>query len=69
VHPIYQRLKELDPNTFEKLCFHLVKARFPGEEIRHVDGSAGDAGLDLCWGEQLKWNSVVMYTWKVAWLT
>ena len=50
MHPLYQRLKELDPDTFEKLCFHLVKARFPGEEIRHVDGSAGDEGVDLFLG-------------------
>lgn len=50
MHPLYQRLKELDPDTFEKLCFHLVKARFPGIEIRHVDGAAGDEGLDLFFG-------------------
>lgn len=50
MHPLYQRLKELDPDTFEKLCFHLVKARFPGAEIRHVDGAAGDEGLDLFLG-------------------
>ena len=51
MHPLYQRLKELDPDTFEKLCFHLVKARFPGVEIRHVDGAAGDEGLDLFLGQ------------------
>ncbi|HEY6341912.1 MAG TPA: hypothetical protein VIY49_10505 [Bryobacteraceae bacterium] len=50
MHPLYQRLKELDPDTFEKLCFHLVKARFPGAEICHVDGAAGDEGLDLFLG-------------------
>lgn len=50
MHPLYQRLKELDSDTFEKLCFHLVKARFPGAEIRHVDGAAGDEGLDLFLG-------------------
>jgi hypothetical protein len=50
VHPLYQRLKELDSDTFEKLCFHLVKTRFPGAEIRHVDGAAGDEGLDLFLG-------------------
>jgi hypothetical protein len=51
VHPLYQRLKELDSDTFERLCFHLVKARFPGAEIRHVNGAAGDGGLDLFSGQ------------------
>ena len=50
MHPLYQRLKELDSDTFEKLCFHVVKARFPGAEIRHVHGAAGDEGLDLFLG-------------------
>jgi len=50
VYPLYQRLKELDPDSFEKLCCHLVQARLPGTEIRHVDGAAGDEGLDLFMG-------------------
>ena len=50
MYPLYQRLKELDPDSFEKLCCHLVQARLPGTEIRHVDGAAGDEGLDLFMG-------------------
>lgn len=50
MHPLYQRLKELDSDTFEKLCFHLLQARFPGTDIRHVAGAAGDEGLDLFLG-------------------
>ena len=46
VYSLYQRLKELDANTFEKLCFHLLKARHPGADIRQVDGAGGDDGAD-----------------------
>lgn len=38
---IYQRLKELDPKTFEQFCVQLLKERHPGLDIKHVDGSAG----------------------------
>jgi hypothetical protein len=41
---IYQRLKELDPKTFEQFCVQLLKERHPGLDIKHVDGSAGDPG-------------------------
>jgi hypothetical protein len=51
MHPLYQRLKELDSDTFEKFCFHLLKERHPGVDIRHVDGSAGDDGVDAFLGE------------------
>jgi hypothetical protein len=27
--PLYQQLKELDSNTFELLCFHLLKLATP----------------------------------------
>lgn len=42
-----QRLKELDHHTFEDLCFHILKERFPGLGIRHVEGHAGDEGIDI----------------------
>ena len=48
---LYQRLKELDPNTFELLCLHLLTARHPGVGIKHVGGAGGDEGLDLFVGE------------------
>jgi hypothetical protein len=41
-----QRLKELDRETFEQLCFHLLKERHPAMEIRRVDGQSGDQGVD-----------------------
>lgn len=46
MHPLYQRLKELDGGKFEELCFHLLKERYPGSAIRRVDGKGGDEGVD-----------------------
>jgi hypothetical protein len=43
---LYQRLKELDRDRFEQLCFHLLKAKYPTSSIRRVEGQAGDEGLD-----------------------
>jgi hypothetical protein len=43
---LYQRLKELDRDQFEKLCFHLLKAKYPLANVRHVEGKAGDEGID-----------------------
>src|SRR5206468_11554187 len=43
---LYQRLKELDRDQFEKLCFHLLKAKYPLADVRHVEGKAGDEGID-----------------------
>jgi hypothetical protein len=51
MHPLYQRLKELDWDTFQRLCFQLIAERHPGASIRHVDGAGGDRGLDLFLGE------------------
>jgi hypothetical protein len=48
---LYQRLKELDSDTFEKLCFHLLKERHPGADVRRVEGSAGDFGADVFVGD------------------
>jgi hypothetical protein len=44
---LYQRLKEIDPNTFEKLSFQILAERYPEAKIRRVDGAGGDKGLDL----------------------
>jgi hypothetical protein len=49
--PLYQRLKELDSGTFEVLCFHILKEKYPGLELRHVEGSGGDEGLDVFEGQ------------------
>ena len=51
MHSLYQRLKELDPDTFQRLCFHILKDRHPGLEVRHVEGASGDEGLDVFAGE------------------
>ena len=48
---LYQRLKEMDPDTFQRFCFQLLKERHPGQELRHVEGASGDEGLDLFAGE------------------
>lgn len=48
---ISQRLKELDPDTFEKFCFQLLKEKHPELEPKHVDGKSGDEGLDVFAGE------------------
>lgn len=47
VRPLFQRLKELDPATFEDLCFQILTARFPGIGLRQVEGKGGDKGADL----------------------
>jgi hypothetical protein len=44
---LYQRLKEMDPDTFQRFCFQLLKERHPGQELRHVEGASGDEGLDV----------------------
>ena len=46
MNALYQRLKELDRDSFERLCFHLLKERHPGMVIKHVEGAAGDDGAD-----------------------
>lgn len=47
MHALYQRLRELDWDTFQRLAFQLLSERHPGLAIKHVDGSGGDKGLDL----------------------
>lgn len=48
---LYQRLKEMDGGTFQRLCFQLLKERHPEQDIRHLDGSSGDEGIDVYAGE------------------
>jgi hypothetical protein len=55
---LYQRLKELDRDGFEKLCFHLLKERFPDLRIMRVEGAAGDDGAD-CFVGPLESGSIV----------
>lgn len=49
--PLPLRLKELDPNTFQQLCFHLMVEKYPSGDLRYVEGAAGDEGLDIFRGE------------------
>lgn len=49
--PLRQRVKELDPHTFENLCFDVLKERLPGLKLVHIDGSGGDEGLDVFEGD------------------
>lgn len=49
--PISQRLKEMSPADFEKLCFHVLKERHPSGKVRHVEGASGDLGVDTFVGD------------------
>ena len=51
MNALYQRLKELDRDSFERLCFHLLKERHPGADVKRVEGAAGDEGADTFTGE------------------
>jgi hypothetical protein len=51
MHPLYQRLRELDWDTFQRLAFQLLSTKHPGLKIRHVEGAGGDRGLDLFEGQ------------------
>jgi len=63
VNALYQRLKELDTDSFERLCFHLLKERHPTANVRRVEGAGGDEGVDSFLGEltsgSVVWQSKV----------
>jgi hypothetical protein len=44
---LYQRLKEIDSDAFEKLAYQIFAEKYPGAKITRVDGSGGDRGIDL----------------------
>src|ERR1700722_10187246 len=48
---LYQRLKELNPDAFQRLCFLILKERHPGLQARYVEGAGGDEGVDVFAGE------------------
>lgn len=48
---LYQRLKELDTKSFERLCYQLLRERHPSANIRPVDGDSGDQGADAFQGD------------------
>jgi hypothetical protein len=39
---LLQALRALDPHQFDLLIFHLTKERYPGCDIKHIDGSGGE---------------------------
>jgi hypothetical protein len=47
MHALFQRLRELDWDTFQRLAQQLLAARHPSLGIKHVEGAGGDKGLDL----------------------
>lgn len=51
MHPLYQRLRELDWDTFQRFAFQLLSEKHLGLKIRHVEGAGGDRGLDLFEGQ------------------
>jgi len=51
IQALYLALKALDPDTFQKLCFQLLKEKHPELEPKHVEGKGGDEGLDVFAGE------------------
>lgn len=48
---LYQRLRELNPEVFEDLCFQIISERHPGVEINRVHGAGGDKGVDVFEGD------------------
>src|ERR1700751_6111377 len=50
MHPLYQRLREMDWDTFQRFAQQLRSERHPGLSIKHVEGSGRDKGLDLFQG-------------------
>ena len=51
MNALYQRLRELDRDSFERLCFHLLKERHPTAGVTRVEGAAGDEGADSFAGQ------------------
>ena len=48
---LVRSLREIDPNTFQQLCFQLMAAKYPSANVRYVEGASGDQGLDLFCGD------------------
>lgn len=42
-----KEIAQLSPDHFEAFVFHALRAKYPGANIIKVDGSGGDAGIDL----------------------
>lgn len=46
-----RHLKDLGPERFHQLCFHILKAKYPGADVKFVEGAGGDKGLDVFSGQ------------------
>lgn len=51
MNALFLALKALDHHTFERLTVDLLKARNLDVDIKHVEGAAGDEGLDVISGQ------------------
>ncbi len=51
LNPLFLALKALDAHQFELLITQLLKSRYPGVDIKHIEGKGGDAGLDIISGD------------------
>ena len=51
MNELYLALKALDSETFQRLIFQLLKARYPDVLIQQIDGRGGDQGLDIISGQ------------------
>jgi hypothetical protein len=47
MNSLYQQLREMDPDQFQRFCAQLLKEMHPGQEIKHIEGAAGDEGIDV----------------------
>lgn len=55
---LVRRIKDLDPNTFQQLCFNVMSERFPNAKVRYPEGAAGDEGIDLFEGDLIQGPTV-----------
>ena len=51
MNELLAHLRVLDPQRFELLIFHLLSARYPTLSIKHINGEAGDEGVDVFTGQ------------------
>ena len=47
MNSLYQQLREIEPDQFQRFCAQLLKEMYPGQDIKHIEGAAGDEGIDL----------------------
>jgi len=50
MNALYQRLRDLEPKTFEDLCFQIISARHPSASVTRVGDAGGDKGIDFFQG-------------------